>query len=235
MWIRCFVALFLFTTVAYAQPTGSALDQSSVVSFPTLAFARHCLEPERSAAQTFTVGATGTLERIDLQLLAYAATTLPVRVEVRRLSDGVPSDKPEDLLAWASISPNDVAQKGLEASELMTAVDLRTWQLDVLSGDQLAIVMRGNEPCGMPNPGFPGNGTWWIGTAGALPPDAFDLYPGGTAFDQLAAGWRDRSTRGGFNDWGFRTYVAVPEPLGLVLFVVPMLLLASRTVRTFPR
>jgi len=157
------------------------------------------IERSQTLAQTFEVGLTGTLDRIEVELARNTiAAPEGLTLEIRStLADGSPS---ANVLAGIFIPGTDVPTE----FQFMS-FDLVPFGITVTGGDALALVLRSDaEPQGQVG-GIDPFG--WRG-------DAPGNYSRGTVYVDrgsgfgLASGW----------DFGFRTFVdttAVPEPAGL--------------------
>ena len=97
-------------------------------------------------------------------------------------------------------------------------VDLSSARLPVVPGEQLAIVLRSDEPFGVDR------GYGWRSSGQGQNP-----YPLGAMFqrDRRGGGFF-RATGGGEQDIGFRTFVTVPEPGTAALLLLPAALLVTR-------
>jgi hypothetical protein len=167
-----------------------------------------------SRAQTFTVGITGLLDRVDVQigqdLGSATSPDAPLVVEIRRTEGGTPVSLPSGVLASVLVQPEQVP--GSVFSELV-AVELGAQSLPVTQGDVLAIAMRSQTAPARPyHWAFDENERYRPGdfyTRSAFSNDVFirlsDADPSNP--DHL--------------DAGFRTYVnIVPEPGAIVSVLV---------------
>jgi hypothetical protein len=201
------------------SPAGRAatLDQSHVIQpDPTTAAYGHVNEAG-DRAQTFTVGLGGRLDRLDLQVFRAQTEPLlvPLRVEIRGTSGGVPLPDDAPVLASAALAPESVPywNNGVSQPVVLTPVDLSASNLVVSPGDVLAIVLRSSAPAGS------------LAYAWQFQPTPGGGYAAGTPFS------RERPVDGetfraehAQTDRGFQTYVTVPEPAAaalLLLLVVP--------------
>ena len=138
-------------------------------------------------AQTFTVGTTGTLSRIEVQLFGVGATGSAVFEIWNTTAGGQPVAVPGVALASATIAFSGV-------DHAFVGADL-TPGISVSAGDVLAIVLKGGAP----------QLAYWDNTA--------DLYASGSAFTTATSDptgpWISIGGFGGSRDFNFRTYVDV--------------------------
>ena len=195
-------------TTSHAMPI---LDQSYDPA-PTLGMFINV--PEQPIhAQTFTVGVTGMLSNIELNILRYAghepSPTTPLIVDVRSTTNlGIPTlpNSGPNILGSVSIAPNSVSLlQNFQAIPPFLNIDLSEFNIPVNTGDILAIVVRlGGDQVG---------GYLWLGTHPTGPGD-YDL--GDHYFINYLGNWDSGIRR----DYLFRTYVdpaPVPEPSTLLL------------------
>jgi hypothetical protein len=163
-------------------------------------------------AQTFTVGISGRLVRIEL--LAGRDIEAPqgnLLIDVRPTIGGAPSEDNETVLYSATVSPTALPHfSDFPLPFEFLALDLGPG-IPVLAGDVPAIVLRSPESLRI------GYG-WGLTTCEAS--ECPDLYPFGEAFVNVGGeGWR-RSQLG--IDAVFRTYVDptdLPAPSSLALLL----------------
>lgn len=150
---RIFMSLlFAFgLTIAMSSVVTSAraavvLDQSHFV----LGGLKVGLDHDGQTAQSFTVGETGKLDRIDVFLfMPRPFATVPLQLSVQGLSGGVPDGI---NLATDTVSASEIFAGRLGTS-LNTRVtfDVSGADIDVIAGDMFAFVLEGQ--------GTPGSGT----------------------------------------------------------------------------
>jgi hypothetical protein len=166
-------------------------------------------------AQTFQVGVSGQLAEVDLLLQRFSSPLVgEVFVELRATTPaGVPVPDPAFL-----------AQVQLPAAAIPNApnpgtfinVDLRPFNLQVLAGEQLALVVYANAL---------GSSYFWLGSSE-------ELYAPGRLFTEQPPGLPWVGSLPNF-DGGFRTYVetgtsaVIPEPASAALLGVGLLVLAA--------
>lgn len=149
-------------------------------------------------AQTFTVGTTGILSRIELRVYNDRGNAVdPLIVDVRTVVGGIPSDP--------NTGPNILESFSFDAASVSTSqtnilgIDLAG--ISVTAGDMLAIGVRTTGSAI-----FQYN--WWASN--------FPGYADGSGYNRVpgASNW-------GFNpaaqDYSFRTFVTVSEPGALML------------------
>ncbi|MEM7232106.1 MAG: hypothetical protein AAF517_08030 [Planctomycetota bacterium] len=137
-------------------------------------------------AQTFTVGFSGTLARVDL-FVEKGSERDDLIFDIRPTDDaGVPMNNDELVLASRVISPEEVAA----AVDGVLKIELDDDAFDVEAGDVLAISLR------------TGTGFFsWIGGG--------EYDRGGRFFRRPPIGFPEWSDDGAGQDFGFRTYVSV--------------------------
>ncbi len=160
--------------------------------------------------QTFTSDASGTLNRIELQLSRTdsLAPSVPLEIEIVATDQfGHPITKSEDILAKVELLPFEVPYSPL--TTLFTGVELGDQSFEVSLGQQLAIVLSAKTT-------RYGARYFWSTTNSS--------YEGGQAFyfhHQFDTGLNPREHQ----DRGFRTFVTpIPEPkvmsLGVIVSVI---------------
>jgi hypothetical protein len=173
------------------------------------------------AAQTFTVGVSGTLANIDVGLYrpssAFEGTIV---VDISRVVAGVPDFSEAGVLARRTVSNSTIPV--LSVFDVFTpvfslSVDFSDTSLNVTPGNTLAIILR-------PNTTGSDYYNWWANVAGG------PSYAGGKFFQR-------QTSNGSITDAGtqydahFRTFVLVPEPSSLALGVLAVLGLVASIQR----
>ncbi len=201
-------ATLLLPSPCSANPI--SIDQSYIPSPPPDGF---IIEATQTVAQTFTVGLSGMLTALDLELgcCRFGPPSDDLLVEVRStLSDGFPSNQ---VLASTVLHPADIP---VDSFAFVRAA-LGPHGFSVSPGELLSIVLSSSAPS------LEGGGTQpyaWFTTDG---PGTYDR---GTTFVDRGSGFQAAGT-----DMGFKTYVGlseVPEPPGLPFLAVLLLTLSVR-------
>ncbi|MHC4445535.1 MAG: hypothetical protein ACYTF1_23560, partial [Planctomycetota bacterium] len=154
-------------------------------------------------AQTFTVGITGVLTRVDALIYRRFNTSVDLLFDIRRTNAGVPTESDDDTLASLAVPASSVP-----TTIQFCTFDISSFYVSVTVGDVLAIVFRTPPGAGI-------NETYsWVGLLG-------DPYsPGSPFFRNPSAGFDNWSVL--FGDSGFRTFVeTIPEPADLSLDIKP--------------
>lgn len=161
-----------------------------------------------ATAQTFTVGASGILSLIDLELRrSEGLVGDDLSFALRNTSSGIPNAIDAESLFTTTISLASIPTTAFPDPVAVTTIDLSSANIQVNVGDVLAISLIGGGPSGGPP---------WVlwdedKTNGGL-------YSGGEAFFRGAAEtpWVPFPNPG---DKGFRTWVTpVPIPATVWLF-----------------
>jgi len=147
--------------------------------------------PSQSLAQTFTVGTSGRLTRVAVQLGGFGAPTVQVQLEIRPTIAGVPSSV-GSALASATIPVASILSAN--PTNAFITVDLSA-PIQVTTGTVLAIVLSSGEQIG--------TYTWKAANSYSNPPPP--LYFAGAGFfrDTNDPTWRTSGT----TDHGFQTYM----------------------------
>lgn len=174
--------------VPIAAQDPPVLDQS----FDAPSFLSFGFGGESHLAQTFTVGITGVLRRVDVEIRRDAGIP-DLLFDIRPTIGGVPVES--DAAALANVV---IPSASIPTDFTFVSVDLSSAQIAVSAGDVLAIVLRAPGAGGALNYSWQGSAVSGYG-AGA---DFFRVAPSPT--------WN-----GLFGDLGFQTFVApavVPSP-----------------------
>jgi hypothetical protein len=199
-------ALFVLSVAHSSTQAGVILDQNNVISNPLAAY-RGGNTAEFS--QTFTVGVTGSLVKISLEV-GEVGTDLTITL--LRTTNGVPDP---NKIAAALIVPGTLFPAD-EFTPILTDINLGASAFAVTTGDVLAIALSA--------PGGFGVFTWAT--------DVHNPYPNGEAYGRSSPDPYqpavDLDNNPGNTDNGFRTYVdnspstisPVPEPSTRVMFSI---------------
>ena len=146
----------------------------------------------QSLAQTFTVGRTGQLGRVAVQVGGFGGPTQTVRLDIRPTSNGVPDGNDLSSLASAVIPVARIL--AASPTNAFITVDLST-PIQVTAGAVLALVLSSDEQVGSYG--------WQAASSFATP--APPLYTRGAGFfrNHDNPNWRT----GGTTDYGFETFV----------------------------
>lgn len=210
------VALTVFGVLDPGQAhAASVLDQS----FEPDSFGlRAVINGHISHAQTFTVGVTGILDRIELTVGLNPNTGFvpdqDLIVEVQQVSQGFPDGR---VIATLAVPPERLPQTNLAQPSIpFSAFDFRTQAIPVRQGDVLAIVLSspGSDTNTITGPYL------WSGTGR-------DLYPSGQHVARIFPGpWMVFQAPG--SEVGFRVFVdieAAPIPFSIPALLIGALLL----------
>ena len=140
-------------------------------------------------AQTFTVGRTGVLTRVEVLLFSFPGIVDDLVVDVRPTDgNGAPVEGNGSPPVLASVT---VAPAAIPTTTAFVAFDLSAFNVAVTAGDVLAIVLRSGS-----------GGSTTYGRQGG----ADDPYAGGAGFfrnSSATTAWLEMVD----TDWGFRTFV----------------------------
>jgi len=197
--IRPLSAAVALVALSAGAQAGYVLDQGSLssIEYTGWAFGTDRAGRPEELAQAFTVGVTGTLARLDLQMVkVFAPGQLIVRLYAT--TDGVPA--PSRMLASLAIDPSKIPYQGQALP-----IDLAAFGIRVAQGDKLAFSLSVSGG---------GNVSQYM--------TLMSPYAGGNLFYRA---WGDPAFAisdhtNPFNDLAFRTFVepfATPEPSSLAL------------------
>ena len=201
------------------------LDQQNVVTVgPDLSLSALGVNMIYSPAQVFTVGITGQLTRIDLQIWRVSnSTLLPLFVDLATTLNGTPRDVGTGVLATRSVSASGVGLDRFPGDPSFISFDFSSDNIQVHAGDRLAIILRNSDPddilhgyswasTDQGSNTYPGGNTWKFGR----PPQSDGIWHETSIFPQAV------------QDQGFRTFVVVPVPLpNSLVAVLPLLILIA--------
>ncbi len=184
------VGWLLFAGIVQAAPI---IDQQLT---PTGNFPAFAVANDRTQIQTFTVGITGAITAIEVQV---SREPLTVENLVLSLWSTDSAGLPQARLATESVAPTDPAFTSTGPRPLIH-LDLTAGAVEVTAGELLAIELNSNAAN---NPPFNERYLWEIG----------GQYDRGTAYTQIGSFFFRQN-----EDFHFRTFVtSVPEPGTLVL------------------
>src|SRR5260221_244361 len=132
------VALSVFASSALAAPI---LDQSFVPVFGESGSSNTGVISTADQAQTFTVGATGVLSKVDVFISKGSPPGKNLLFDVRPTVGGVPVESDTMVLAVASVPGPSVP-----ATPVFFEFDISSFNVPVTSGEVLAIVLRSDNP-----------------------------------------------------------------------------------------
>jgi hypothetical protein len=217
-----FIALaisFLGTAIPSARATviggDGVLDQAHVVDFSAPLGMAWGLESPYEDAQTFTVGRSGLLSRLELQVWGANTTKTPTDPLVatfrRTLGDGSPDLSPGSVLATVTFQPAELTNGWFTAA--FAGKDLGDQAFPVEAGGRVALVVTTADPRDALR------GPWYAWGKSVWRRRAVDVdYAGGMV-------WAQDFPQGPLvaypnEDAGFRTFVVtVPEPTTLLPLV----------------
>jgi hypothetical protein len=201
---------FAASTVALWAMAGATaadeLDQSYNGFTTTLGLIGLGGAQELHRAQTFNVGLTGTLTRIETPV-TQGGTSFPLIAEIRTTTAGVP-DAPNGganvlgtVVIPASSIPVYIPPIPPEpiAPQAFVEIDFSSQAIHVTAGQSLALVLRTDDPSNFAY-------QWDMVNLGE--------YAGGGAFLSLDGVWQAENPS---VDHRFRTFVQIPEPSASLL------------------
>jgi hypothetical protein len=190
------LAICAATVAPAADPSqDQSFDAYSVLGQSGVSVSGFLIGGGADLAQTFTVGASGNLTRIDLQINGRSGVTQPILVDIRATVGGLPSDGNSIVLATATV-PANLVPTTVGAS---ATVDFSATPIAVQAGEVLAIVLRTSETVGIYS---------WNG-ASASDGSGAQLYAAGAGLFRNTSNTTWRSVVGptASGDFGFRTFV----------------------------
>jgi hypothetical protein len=195
----------------------SQIDQELVVD--PVSASRH-VQSEQTLAQTFTIGVTGQLHQIDLQVGRQAFPAI-LNVRIREtLPNGFPDQSASAIIAALQLPPQTFPAETFPTA--LVSIALGDQSLAVRSGDVLAIELSANSASNGPY-------GWALQDTEFAPPRP--NYTGGSAY------FINSVTAGNYEidpnvDHGFRTHVdPIPEPTAAGLLALGVLLSMPRRQR----
>ncbi len=205
--LACFALLSIGVGHSDATPILDQFFVADVAGDNTIIAARF------NAAQTFTVGITGVLTSVEVNIAQFELTSAPLVLDIRTTTDGVPTEPDSGSNVLATLT--------LPAASIPSIPEFVTFDvpdLSVTAGEVLAITMSTTAGAVL---GAPDDAPFiWLDGSG---------YSGGRAFargvDAAGLTWGDGATFSlAGTDYAFRTFVdpasPVPEPSTLLLLCV---------------
>jgi len=194
-----------------ATPT---LDQSYEPLLPAYGF----LSAGIDWAQTFTVGLSGTLTRVDVKVARdtplFGSPPFaggPISVDVRTTSGGTPTepDSGANILGTGTLTQAQVSSTTFS----FYSIDLSAFSIPVAVGDLLAITLSSN--------GADNSSERYRWQSDPVNNTFYPSYGGGMAFLRAGGGWQIAQQADAHMSLAFKTYVdpaPVPEPATLAIF-----------------
>jgi hypothetical protein len=217
--LTIFLCLLLLFSVCLGGTPSLATPLLDQVSDSTINNSENGFSQIVDKAQTFTVGLTGFLTRVDIKLhnAASPPPTHDALFDLRTTAGGLPTEPNAggNILFSASIPPSAVPNLGLFDDNVpWLSVDLGAARFPVTAGEVLAFCLRTDEPGG----GFFAN-YYLAGSNENVYPAGTVYYRNlGTQFPQLTWAEVEPAFGGPGNDVFFRTWVdPVPLPPTVVL------------------
>ena len=175
-----------FSAMLVPQAGAGTLDQSQ----PVISNVGVFVSNQFHVAQTFTAGIGGRLDQVDVAVSRAGASTQPLKVEIRAVTGGAPSNAP--ALSSATVAAASIP---LSSSPGFVSVPFAS-PAPVTAGTQYAIVVS-TASCGFAN-----CYVWGAGPVGSS-------YAAGAGFGSGDSGatWTPLNAFGSM-DMAFKTYVA---------------------------
>jgi len=195
--------------ISRAVTVVQTLDQSHIVNLSGGYSSYNVLDVFRYA-QTFRVGIAGTLSQVDLQVSKSSSTiSSPLTLSILTLA---PNGSPGTVtLGTFTISPSEVPTVPIPfTSQQVVPVDVSSANIPVQVGQSYALMLTSTL-------------TQASGQNYGFITKPADSYATGSGWRRPFGTWDSL----GF-DFGFQTYVAVPEPGTLSLFILGMLAVRTR-------
>jgi hypothetical protein len=177
------------------------LDQSNLINVSG-GFGSYSINELNSMAQTFTVGKAGFLTQIDLQILRFGTNVTHDLI----FSVTAPTNSNFPVAAPALVSVTlhaaDVPNvDGFNSTQAVTSIHLGLGALAVTPGQVLSLVLSSTEPFVL------GNAYDWVVSSST----GADVYTRGEAWAKFNNTSFSHPASQPL-DFGFRTFVMVPEP-----------------------
>jgi hypothetical protein len=213
----------IWVLVFHSAQAGVIVDQE-VVTYPDKGYIGYILDyPGDYIAQTFTVGHTGQLTGVGVQVslhrrFPYTTYTLRPPIDdlyvklVRTNSAGAPSI--DEVLAEATIDGSSLKESTRPGP--FTDIDFGSWQVQVTAGDVFAVTLSSDQTYYV-DPHVGTDYIWYRSPRNEFPGGEFYIYSpeifGPEPFKNHYYTGADRTI-----DAGYRVFInAVPEPSSIVL------------------
>lgn len=192
--IACLIAMN--TLLPAALSANGVLDQSFIPS-PAASYQGNIIYRPLDGsyvdqAQTFTVGITGTLTNVEVLIEGFNQTA-DLLVDIRPTINGEPTLDDSAILGEVAIPASDIPG----FPHTFINADFSTQNINVTSGDELAIVLKIDRSSA-------GGDYSWRGETG-------DLYDSGVAYTRADLGsgyeWFSPTSGGLTVDYGFKTFI----------------------------
>jgi len=195
--------LIFFSSIFNSAASAPILDQiaDSPLNLTTMPFG------SLDIAQTFTVGITGQLTRVDLKIGEFGfGTPEVVHIDIRPTINGVPIEDDNSFFAQTALLPSEMS-----GTSIFTEIDFSSANIIVSIGDVLAIALRSDAP-----PTHPEGNTYVSPlTEGYVGGDRF--FRGTSSTGTSFPTWTTQSSPD--LDLKFRTFVnPIPIPSAIWLF-----------------
>lgn len=215
LFILGYLITELLLDSAFAQ-FGIVDQEHHALTYPT-SQASFVTADNRGAAQTFTVGRSGTLSTIEVGLIRWADTESVLIADIRRVVNNVPDFSERGVLATRTMSSRIlpiVGYPGIYISQFTLAIDFQSDNLRVEVGDKLALYLHSSDVYDPETINqFP---YWWIDAPAGIGPERYDGYVGGDLYAPMSPTLVVPPLPPGIypynDDAHFRTYVIAPEP-----------------------
>ena len=199
--ILAMFVLFGGAMAPIAMASVSVVDQSYVPSLGSgtgnLSAGFGSINPSQERAQSFTVGLSGDLVRVEVYIHRFSGTSGNLVADIRPVdASGHPTNT---SLANAVVAGTDIPT--FPDPVVFFPLDFSGTPIAVHAGDHLAVALHGTA----------GDITFtWIG-------DTPGAYTGGAGQERVIGNHSWISEFSGTEDLGFRTFVNIPEPAAGVL------------------
>lgn len=211
--------IYHLIVIALVQSTSAAVILDQEYKLPANTGINYFHDyPEDYLAQTFTVRNTGILAGVGVQASVSGRGQFfdDLHIRITRVdSNGFPLT--DQVLAWATISPEELPIAPRVSPATITDVDLSSWRVPVAANDRLAILYSSDHAY-YTHTAYP-KYVWFRQIYNPHPGGEYMVYSprlyGPTPLRDIYLPAADKTL-----DAGFRVYVdVVPEPASLLLLV----------------